>query len=399
MNNQELKELGEQYVMNTYGRLPLALVKGKGCYVWDADGKEYLDFVAGIAVNSLGHGHPALVEALHQQSRQLIHVSNLYWIENQIKLAKTLVENSCCDKVFFANSGAEANEGAIKLVRKYGAENLGRERFEIITMNKSFHGRTLATLTATGQDKYHQDFHPLPTGFKYAPFNDFEALKGAISEQTCAIMLEPIQGEGGVHPADFEYLKNVRRLCDDLNLLLIFDEVQTGVGRMGKLFAYETYGIEPDIMTLAKGLGGGVPIGALLAKDKVAKAFKPGDHASTFGGNPLATAAGLAVLETIINENLLVQVEKAGKFFTNRLAELQYTYPKAIKEIRGRGLLLGLELAGNADLVVSRCREKGLLINAIGEHVLRFVPPLIVVPEEIDKAVFILDEVLAEIFN
>lgn len=396
MSNQMIKEMGEQYVMNTYGRLPLALVKGEGCYVFDKEDNAYLDFVAGIAVNSLGHGHPALIKALNEQINQLIHVSNLYWIENQVKLAKMLVENSCFDKVFFANSGAEANEGAIKLARKYAAEHLGKDKFEIITMNQSFHGRTLATLTATGQDKYHQDYHPLPIGFKYVPFNDFKALENAIGEHTCGIMLEPIQGEGGVHPANPSYLKKVRMLCDELGLLLIFDEVQTGVGRSGKLFAYEIYGVEPDVMTLAKGLGGGVPIGALLAKNKVANSFKPGDHASTFGGNPLAAAAGIAVLETIFNENLLEQVEKMSGYFIKKLTDLKNLHPGFIKEIRGKGLLLGVELDRCVGEVVSLCREKGLLINGLGDKVLRFLPPLVVTEKEIDEAVEILNNVFVK---
>lgn len=396
MNNQMIKEAGERYVMNTYGRLPLALVKGEGCRVFDAEGKGYLDFVAGIAVNSLGHGHPALTKALTNQINQLVHVSNLYWIENQVKLAEILVENSCFDKVFFANSGAEANEGAIKLARKYAEEHLGKDKYEIITMKQSFHGRTLATLTATGQDKYHKNFNPLPEGFKYAPFNDFDALKDLVGPNTCAIMLEPIQGEGGVHPAKPEFLQKVRQLCDDLGLILIFDEVQTGVGRCGKLFAYEIYGVEPDIMTLAKGLAGGVPIGALLAKNEVAKAFRPGDHASTFGGNPLATAAGIAVLETIFNKNLLTQVEKMSNYFVDRFDELKQQFPFFIKEIRGKGLLLGLELENSAAEIVSLCREKGLLINGLGDTVLRFLPPLIITEVEIDEAIGILKVVIIE---
>lgn len=396
MGNQNIVEAGQQYVMNTYGRLPLALVRGQGARVWDADGKEYLDFVAGIAVNSLGHNHPALTKAITEQAGQLLHVSNLYWIEPQVKLAKLLVENSCCGKVFFANSGAEANEGAIKLARKYAKEHYGEDKFEIITMNKSFHGRTLATLAATGQDKFHQDFKPLPVGFKYVPFNDLSALEAAVGPHTCAIMLEPIQGEGGVYPAEPDYLSKVRQLCDEHNLLLIFDEVQTGIGRSGELFAYQLYGVEPDIMTLAKGLGGGVPIGAFLAKDEVAAAMKPGDHGSTFGGNPLATAAATAVLETILADGFLADVREVAGYFKAKLEELAAKYP-VVKEVRGKGLLVGMELDVAAAGVVNDCREQGLLINGVAENVLRFLPPLIITKADVDEAVAILDRTLAKL--
>lgn len=395
MSNQAIIEAGQHYVMNTYRRLPLALVKGEGARVWDADGKVYLDFVSGLAVNSLGHGHPALVKALQEQAARLIHVSNLYWIEPQVKLARLLVENSCFDKVFFCNSGAEANEGAIKLARKYAKQHLGEDKYEIITMKKSFHGRTLATLTATGQEKFHQGYHPLPPGFKYVPFNDAKALAAAIGPQTCAVMLEPIQGEGGVYPAVPEYLAEVRQICDERGLLLIFDEVQTGVGRSGELFAYQTYGVEPDIMTLAKGLAGGVPIGALLAKEPVAAAFQPGDHASTFGGNPLAAACGVAVLETILGEGFLARVREISSYLVMKLEELQRKHP-VVKEVRGRGLLLGMELDVPAAGVVSACREKGLLVNGVGEKILRFLPPLIITEAEVDEAVAVLDEALGQ---
>lgn len=396
MSNQSIIEAGQQYVMNTYGRLPLALMKGQGARVWDADGNEYLDFVAGIAVNALGHNHPALTKAITEQAAKLLHVSNLYWIEPQVKLAKLLVENSCSDKVFFANSGAEANEGAIKLARKYAKEHYGEDKFEIITMNKSFHGRTLATLAATGQSKFHQDFKPLPAGFKYVPFNDFKALEDAIGPHTCAVMMEPIQGEGGVYAAEPDYLTKVRRLCDDRNLLLIFDEVQSGIGRSGELFAYQLYGVEPDIMTLAKGLGGGVPIGAFLAKEQVAAALKPGDHGSTFGGNPLATAAATAVLETILADGFLAGVKEIAGYFATKLEELAAKYP-VVKEVRGKGLLLGMELDVAAAGVVNGCREKGLLINGVAEKVLRFLPPLIITEADVDEAVAILAEELAKL--
>lgn len=396
MSNQSIIEAGQQYVMNTYGRLSLALVKGQGARVWDADGKEYLDFVAGIAVNALGHNHPALTKAITEQAAQLLHVSNLYWIEPQVKLAKLLVENSCFDKVFFANSGAEANEGAIKLARKYAQEHHGEEKYEIITMNKSFHGRTLATLAATGQEKFHRDFKPLPAGFKHVPFNDLKALEEAIGPHTCAVMLEPVQGEGGVYAADPDYLAQVRQLCDERQLLLIFDEVQTGIGRSGELFAYQLYDVEPDIMTLAKGLGGGVPIGAFLAKEQVAAALKPGDHGSTFGGNPLATAAATAVLETVLADGFLAGVRQVAGYFAAQLEELKAKYP-AVKEIRGKGLLLGMELEVAAAEVVSACREKGLLINGVAEKVLRFLPPLIITKADVDEAVAILEQSLAQV--
>ncbi|MGB9858965.1 MAG: aspartate aminotransferase family protein, partial [Moorellaceae bacterium] len=278
MTNAEIIALGEQYVMRTYGRYPIALVRGAGARVWDADGREYLDFVEGLAVNSLGHCHPRVVEAIREQAGKLLHVSNLYWIEPQVELAQMLVENSDLDKVFFCNSGAEANEAAIKLARKYAKLHKGEECYEIISMRRSFHGRTLAALAATGQEKFHRGFEPLPVGFRYVPFNDLEALREAINSRTCAVMLEPVQGEGGVYPADPDYLKAVRELCDKEGILLIFDEVQCGLGRTGYLFAYQYYGVEPDLMTLAKALAGGVPIGAMLAKEEVAAAFAPGDH-------------------------------------------------------------------------------------------------------------------------
>lgn len=395
MGNREIMEEGQKYLMNTYGRLPLALVRGQGATVWDGDGREYLDLVSGLAVNALGHAHPRLVQAIREQGEKMFHCSNLYWIEPQVRLARILVENSCLDRVFFANSGAEANEGAIKLARKYAKAQLGEDKYEIITMNRSFHGRTLATLTATGQEKYQQGYSPLPAGFKYAPFNDLDALEQALGPHTCAVMLEPIQGEGGVYPAHKDYLQGVRRICDEKGLLLIFDEVQCGMGRTGTLFAYEQYGVEPDIMTLAKALAGGLPIGALLAKEKVAAAFQPGDHASTFGGNPLVTAAALAVFETIFAENILAHVREMGDYFVKGLEKLKQKY-SCIKEIRGKGLMLGLELDCPAGPLVAGCREKGLLINNVGEQVLRFLPPLIITRREIDRSLEILDAVLSE---
>lgn len=394
MKNEQLIAEGEKYLMHTYGRLPMVVTKGKGSVIWDADGKEYLDFVSGIAVNGLGHCHPAVVEAIEQQSEMLIHCSNLYWIEPQIQLAKLLVEHSALDKVFFCNSGAEANEGAIKLARKYAAEQGHPERTEIITMKQSFHGRTLATLKATGQEKFHQYFHPLPEGFSYVPFNDFAALKEAVSERTCAIMLETVQGEGGVIAADPTYLKQVRALCDERDILLILDEVQCGMGRTGTLFAYEQYGITPDIMTLAKSLGGGVPIGAFLATDKVAAAFHPGDHGSTFGGNPLVTAAGVATMKAMLEGNVLTHCREISAYLWSKLEELKDKY-EDILEVRGKGLLVGLALSHEGGDIVSFAKEQGLLINCTAGTVIRLLPPLTVTKEEVDKAIAILDAAFA----
>ncbi|WP_031516779.1 acetylornithine transaminase [Desulfofalx alkaliphila] len=393
MKTKEIIETGSKYVMNTYGRLPMALVEGKGVKVWDAEGKEYLDFVAGLAVNSLGHSHPRVVKAIWRQANTLMHVSNLYHIEPQVELAKLLVENSCADKVFFCNSGAEANEAAIKLARKHAKMKLGQDKFEIITAKQSFHGRTLAAITATGQPKYQQGFEPLPPGFKYVPFNDLEALEKAVGPNTCAVMLEPIQGEGGVNPAGREYLKGVAQICKDKNLLLIFDEVQCGLGRTGKFLAYQLYGVEPDIFTLAKALGNGFPIGAMLAKDEVAHSFQPGDHASTFGGNPLAAAAALATMQVMLHEGVIENAAQMGEYLKNKLGQLAERHSK-IKEIRGAGLMLGAELSGPGAEVVNRCREKGLLINCVNNTVLRFLPPLTVTQREIDTAVDILDKAL-----
>jgi len=382
----ELIAAGKKYVMNTYGRLNLALSRGQGARVWDLEGREYLDFLAGIAVNALGHSHPAVVAAIQYQAESLIHCSNLYWIEPQVQLARMLVEASCGDKVFFCNSGAEANEGAIKLARKYAKLHYGPEKYEIITAINSFHGRTLAAITATGQPKYQQGFEPLVPGFKYVPYNDLEALAAAIGPGTCAIMLEPIQGEGGVVTPDPGYLAGVKELCREHGLLLILDEVQTGIGRTGKMFGYQHFGIEPDIFTLAKGLGGGVPIGAIVAREEVAAAFQPGYHASTFGGNPLVCAAALATLQVITAPGFLEQVQARGEYFRSLLAELG--------PVRGKGLMLGLELPGPGAEIVARCQERGLLINCTAGNVLRFVPPLIVTEAEIQQAVGILKECL-----
>ncbi|NLI13542.1 MAG: acetylornithine transaminase [Peptococcaceae bacterium] len=395
MNTKEIIELGDKYLMRNYGRIPLAPVKGEGVRMWDADGREYLDFVSGIAVNALGHSPLAVVEAVSEQVKKMIHCSNLYYIENQVLLAKLLVENSCMDKAFFCNSGAEANEAALKLARKYAKIKHNQEKVEIVTALNSFHGRTLFTITATGQPKYQKGFEPLPGGIKYVPYNDLQALQEAVGPSTCAVLLEPVQGEGGVHAASAGYLKGAKALCEEYGALLVFDEVQTGLARTGRLFAYEHFGVEPDIITLAKALGGGFPIGAMLAKEEAA-VFQPGDHASTFGGNPLACAAALAALEEIIDGGIVRYVNDIGAILYNKLVELSSKYD-FIKEVRGKGLLLGMELSIEGKDIVSGCQEKGLLINCVGGNVLRFVPPLIVDSAEVTKAVEILDQVMSDI--
>ncbi|MDR7899171.1 aspartate aminotransferase family protein [Thermosynechococcus sp. JY1334] len=385
----------DQVVMTTYGRFPITLVRGEGCRVWDDQGRSYLDFVAGIATCTLGHAHPALVEAVSRQMQTLHHVSNLYYIPQQGALAQWLVDHSCGDRVFFCNSGAEANEAAIKLARKYAHTVRHIANPIIITAQASFHGRTLATITATGQPKYQQHFDPLVPGFAYVPYNDFAALQTLVEQldqsqpQVAAILLEPLQGEGGVRPGDRPYFEQVRQLCTEKGILLIFDEVQVGMGRTGSLWGYETLGVEPDIFTLAKGLAGGVPIGAMIAKEFCA-VFQPGDHASTFGGNPLATAAALTVCETLEKENLLENVRDRGQQLRTGLRELAATYPQLIAEVRGWGLINGLELQPDTPLtaaeVVKAALAEGLLLVPAGPQVVRFVPPLIVSAAEIDMA-------------
>jgi len=385
----------DNYLFSTYKRYPIVLIRGEGSRVWDQDGKEYLDFVSGIAVCNLGHCHPKIVDAITKQARTLIHVSNLYHIKPQIELARLLVESSFADKVFFCNSGAEANEGAIKLARKYMRDTYGKERSEIIVMDNSFHGRTLATLTATGQEKFKAGFDPLMPGFKHVPFNDIEAVSQAVTDKTGAILVEPIQGEGGVNCPSDNYLPELRALCDEKKILLILDEVQVGMGRTGRLFAYEHYGITPDIMTLAKALAGGLPIGALLARKEVAASFTPGTHASTFGGNPLVTAAAIASLTTINNSSFLEHCRTMGNYLMDQLNRLKKKNP-SIREVRGKGLLVGMELDQPAADIVDKCLEKGLLINCVQEKVLRFLPPLTITKKEIDQAVSTLEEVLSQ---
>ncbi|MBI5740534.1 MAG: acetylornithine transaminase [Nitrospirae bacterium] len=393
--DKKLIDESKKYLMNTYNRAPIVLRKGRGMKVWDSTGKEYLDFVGGVAVNCLGHCHPKVVIALQKQAQRLIHVSNLYHIEPQIRLGKLLVENSFADRVFFCNSGAEAIEAAIKLARKYAKENVAPNKYEIITAQGSFHGRTLAALSATGQEKFHKGFEPLVPGFRYVPFNDADAVRKAITAETCAIMLEPIQGEGGVRAPSDNYLKEVRRICDENRLLLVLDEVQTGMGRTGKLFAYEHFGIQPDIMALAKGLGGGVPIGALLAREHVAASFQPGSHASTFGGNPLACASAIATVETLLEDGFMLDhCRRIGQYFKDCLEKLKKDYSSYIIEVRGAGLMLGMEMTKAGDPIVESCARTGILINCTSGNVLRFTPPLIVTEKEIDHLIDALEEIL-----
>ena len=392
MKNREILKLTHDFVAATYARFPIALARGKGARVWDADGKEYLDFLAGIAVNSLGHAHPAIVRAITAQARKLIHVSNLYHSAPQAELARELCRHSFADKVFFCNSGAEANEAAIKLARRYGKEWLGG-KYEILSTYNSFHGRTLATLTATGQEKVRAGYDPLPAGFRQVPYNDLAAMEAAIDRTTAAILVEPIQGEGGVVLPQPGYLAGLRKLCDERGLLLIFDEVQVGMGRTGKLFAYEHFGVEPDIMTLAKALGGGLPLGAMLAKEKVARSFVPGAHASTFGGNPLACNVGLAVLKAL-RGGLLKNCVAMGKFLRHKLELFKERF-SFVQEVRGMGLIVGLELAIEGEKIVADCLRGGLLINCTAHKVLRFVPPLIITKRDIERGLGILERVLA----
>ena len=384
--------------MNTYDRLPLAITRGRGCHVYDAEGREYLDCVAGIAVNTLGYGHPDLVAAIERQVRHLIHTSNLYYTEPQGQLARRLVEQSFADKVFFCNSGAEANEAAIKLARRYAHQQFGPERSEMVTMVNSFHGRTLATLTATGQTKVQEGFDPLLPGFTHVPLNNFEALEKAVSDRTAAVMLELIQGEGGVVVADQAYLRAVRDLCTQKDILLMVDEVQTGMGRTGTLFAYDQFGIQPDVMTLAKGLGGGLPIGACLATNKVAKAFGPGTHASTFGGNPLACASALEVLRILLDGGELERSREKGSYLEKGLQTLKERIP-LIKDVRGMGLLQGIELTIDGKPIVMDCLARRVMINCTMGQVLRLVPPLIIQIGEIDHLLTVLSDVLTKRLN
>jgi acetylornithine aminotransferase/acetylornithine/N-succinyldiaminopimelate aminotransferase len=396
MNNQELIARSNSVFINTYGRYPAAMIEGKGCRLTDADGRVYLDFLAGIAVCSLGHCHPAVTEAICKQAAKLVHVSNLYHTLPATELAELLVANSFADRVFMCNSGAEANEAAIKLARKAGGEG----RYEIISLEGSFHGRTLAAVAATGQAKFHKGFEPLPAGFIHAPFGDLAELEKLITPQTCAILCEPLQGEGGVRPLPVEYLQGIRALCDQHNLLLILDEVQVGMGRSGSLFAYEQFGITPDIITLAKALGNGLPIGALLTSEKVAAAFEPGSHASTFGGNPVACAAAVVVMQTMLAEGFLAEVHAKGEYLADGLNKLSRTFPAIAAGARGMGLIQGLaltpEFVPRGTEIVNRLFEAGVLANFAGGLVLRFLPPLVVSRAEIDEMLAALAAIFAE---
>jgi acetylornithine/N-succinyldiaminopimelate aminotransferase len=392
-NKPDIQNQADKYMFQTYGRFPITLVHGEGCRVWDENGKEYMDFVGGIAVCALGHSSPVVTKVLEKQSKELVHVSNLYYTVPQVELARLLVENSFADRVFFCNSGAEANEAAIKLARRYSNEKYHGDRNLIISMKGSFHGRTMATLSATGQDKIKKGYDPLLNGFLFAPFNDLEGFEQVIDERVCAVILEPIQGEGGVICPSPGYLEGIRKLCDKNNLLLIFDEVQVGMGRTGKLFAYENYGVIPDIMTLAKALGNGLPIGAMLAKEELSGAFGPGSHASTFGGTPLVTSVAGAVLNSLLNDGWVENSREMGEYLRSKLNELMAKHD-SIKEVRGLGLISGMELDCEAAPIVKACMEKGFLINNAQEKVLRFIPPLTVNREDIDLLVNALDEII-----
>jgi acetylornithine aminotransferase/acetylornithine/N-succinyldiaminopimelate aminotransferase len=394
--NEQLKARADRVFIGTYSRYPAAMVRGEGCRLWDAEGREYLDFLSGIAVCALGHCHPAVTAAICRQAGELVHVSNLYYTEPQTQLAELLVANSFAERVFLANSGAEANEAAIKLARIHAGEG----RYQIISLAGSFHGRTLATVAATGQARFHKGFEPLPEGFVHAPFGDLAAIESLIGDRTCAVLCEPLQGEGGVRPLEIAYLQGIRDLCSRYDLRLIFDEVQTGIGRTGTLFAYQQLGIQPDIMTVAKALGNGMPIGAMLTTDSIAKSFAPGSHASTFGGNPVAAAAAVACLQTVLADGFLPAVQRRGLYFQERLLKLTERFPELVAGVRGMGLILGLVLTERGIAVggeiVNTLFKRGVLCNFAGNAALRFVPPLIVSEEEIERFVVILADVLME---
>ena len=386
MNTQELIKIEDDYFINTFTRQPIVLDHGEGVKVWDIDGNEYVDMFAGIAVNCLGHNHPKLVKAIQDQAEKLIHISSIYYNEPALIYAKRLVDKTGFDRIFYANSGAEANEGAIKLAVKYTGKS------EVISTVESFHGRTIMTLAATGHEHYHEPFKSiLPKGFINVPYNDLEAIKEAVTENTAAIIVEPIQGEGGVNVPDIEYLKGIEKICKENDIVFIVDEVQTGFGRCGTLFAHELFDVKPDIMTMAKGIGGGVPMGGILATEKVASAFVPGDHGTTFGGGPLVAAAANAVLDAFDEENILDNVNEVGEYFISELKKLD---KEIIADVRGKGLMVGIELTKPGAEYVDKLREAGFLINCTADKVLRFVPPLTITKSEIDQFVKVLDEIL-----
>ena len=392
-DTKTLLDWANRYLMQNYARAPLCLVRGEGVRVWDTDGKEYLDFVGGIAVDALGHSHPKIVGAIREQATTLLHVSNLYQIPSQIHLAKLLCDHSFADRAFFCNSGTEAKEAAIKLARKYAKETHASDRVDIITMRGAFHGRTMGALSATPTEKYQHGFEPLLPGFKYVPFGDLGAAERAVDNRTAAILVEPIQGEGGVNVAPDGYLAGLRRLCDASGALLIFDEVQTGMGRTGRLWAYQHWDVLPDVMTLAKALASGIPIGAMLAKEHCARAIVPGSHGTTFGGNPFATTVGVATFTTMLEDKLPEHADRMGGYLLDRLREAAPRVP-AIQAVRGKGLLVGLDLDRPAGDVVTACRDQGLLVLVAGDRVLRLTPPLIVGEQDVDRAVEIIERVL-----
>ncbi|MBY6275994.1 acetylornithine transaminase [Symbiobacterium thermophilum] len=387
----------DAHTMKTYGRYPIALVRGEGVRCWDADGKEYLDFLGGIAVNVLGHAHPALVSAIADQAARLIHCSNLYYSEPMAELAELLTQHGGLDRVFFCNSGAEANEGAIKLARKYQWRKGLKAKNRIVSLTHSFHGRTLATVTATAKPAIQEGFGPLPEGFDYVEAGDVAALRAAVTDRTAAVIVEPVQGEGGVRPLAREFLEAARAICDERGALLIFDEIQCGMGRVGHLFAYQAFGVKPDILTLAKGLGGGVPIGAVCATEEAARGFAPGDHGTTFGGSPLACTAALATVKTLLSEDLPARAAAMGEYLLAGLRRLQAKHPGLVKEVRGMGLMLGIELTRPARPVLEKCHELGLLVNVTADTVVRLLPPYIITAADCDRALEILDQALAAV--
>jgi acetylornithine/N-succinyldiaminopimelate aminotransferase len=397
VDSKELMAWSDRHLMTVAKRYPIVLVRGDGVRVWDGEGRAYLDFTGGIAVTALGHCHPKVVGTMREQAATLLHVSNLFYIPPQAHLAKLLCEHSFADRVFFSNSGAEANETAIKLARRWAKEHGASDRGDIISMRGGFHGRTLATVTATAQEKYHHGFEPLPAGFKYVPYNDLRAVERAIDSRTAAILVEPIQGEGGVNIPDDGYLPGLRKLCDEAGILLILDEIQTGMGRTGRLWCHEHAGVTPDIMTLAKALANGVPIGATLATEDVAQVFTPGSHGSTFGGNPFATAVGLTVFSTLVEERLPERAERMGRLLRDRLLAVKSRRPQVVKEVRGKGLLVGVDLAPAVAAVVSACRERGLLVLTAGDNTLRLAPPLIVDEASVERATEVIEQALQDV--
>lgn len=391
MNTSDLISLGQQNLMETYKRFPVAFTKGENCTLYDTNGKAYLDFLSGIAVCNLGYSNEAYKKAVHEQVDAIIHTSNYFWIEKQAELAALLTKNSFAEKVFFCNSGAEANEGAVKLARRYQYDRGKKEKTEVVACKGSFHGRTLTTLSITDNEAYRTGFGNMPAGFRFTRFNDVEAIQSAVDENTAAVIVEPVQGEGGVHPADPAFLVALRKKCDETGALLIFDEVQCGMSRIGSLFAYEEFGVQPDIVTLAKALGNGVPIGAILSTDEISSSFSPGTHGTTFGGNPLVTAAAVATVKEHLRMDIPARTKKTGAYFRKKLEELVEEFPMVI-EARGLGLLLGLDLDRPAKPFVDKMLEKGFIINATADTVLRFLPPLVIKEADIDKMISALRE-------